>query len=153
MVKKLNPTPKSSSLSKSSSLPQSTSPMIRYVLIFALVILLGFAIMYVYNIQKSVKEKFEEAKYTVTYIYRDGCPWCDKFNPVWDSWANANSGKYNVRKLSTDEAQDKIAAYNITGYPTVIIEAQGKGLVSKKVGYCDYSNLDAFVNDMTKSIA
>jgi thiol-disulfide isomerase/thioredoxin len=134
---------------KKLSLPKAAAaPMMRYVLIFALVLLLGFAVMYVYNIQKATKEKFE-SQYTVTYIYKEGCPWCVKMSPVWDSWAAANKDKYTVKKLETADASSQIQSYNITGYPTVILEGP-KGLVSKKVGYCDYRDLDVFVDSNTK---
>ena len=130
--------------------PPKSNSMMRYVLIFALVLLLGFAVMYVYNIQKATKEKFEsQSKFTVTYIYKEGCPWCVKMSPVWDSWVSNNKDKYIAKKLEASKAQSEINKYNITGYPIVIIENDKGNLISKKIGYSDYRDFDTFVANLT----
>ena len=50
---------------KNKASQSAESPYIRYILILTLVLLLGFALLYVYNVQKTIKEKFE-GQYRIT---------------------------------------------------------------------------------------
>lgn len=129
-----------------------SSPYMRYVLIFTLVVLLGFAMLYVYNIQKTVQEKFD-GQYQITYVYKEGCFFCNKFNPVWDQWVAANSSTHKGKKIEQANATNFTSKYGINGFPTVVIEDANGNFVDKKVGYTDYNSFQAFVDTNTSFVA
>lgn len=59
----------------------------------------------------------------MVYLYSSSCGWCDRFNPVWQDFAERYTGSLELSKI---EAQDPAsAAYDVSGYPTVIIERDG----------------------------
>lgn len=146
-------------MKKIPKISQQKSPMMRYILIITLVILLGFAILYVYHIQKEVSEKFEEksdkGKYIVTYVYKEGCFYCKKFKPVWDEWKSTNATRFvaNEFEQGTQQGQAFVRKYNITGFPTMIVENSSGNIVDTKVGYCDIRTFTAFVDSNTTFVA
>lgn len=128
-----------------------SSPYMRYILILTLVVLLGFAMVYVYNIQKAVHEKFD-GQYQITYVYKEGCFFCNKFNPVWEQWVAANTSA-KATKIEQANATNFISKYGIIGYPTVIIEDSNGNFVERKIGYTDYRSFQAFVDTNTSFVA
>jgi len=112
--------------------------IVRYVLIVALVVLLAFTMVYIYNIHKmAVKlEKFTEipkTKLTVVYIYSNSCGHCTKFSPIYDKvkqmdfTADARFANVEVLmepKIEKDEADPSYMEY-IDAFPTVLIFKDG----------------------------
>lgn len=125
--------------------------IMKYVLSAALIILIGFTIVYIYNIQKSVhQEKFtdqEDSSINIIYMYSESCPYCQQFNPIFNQFAtsvNTNSPSITVKKI---EKNDPIAAKymkHISGYPTVIVEKNGE-IVGTQVGKTSFAELKSFV--------
>ena len=120
----------------------------KYVLIGVLIVLLGFAIAYIYNIQHANSEKFE-SKYNVVYLYSETCPYCVKFTPVFDEWALQNVDSINVQSTKFSKASAEgsvyIQKYQISGFPTVIIEKPNGSLADKQIGYVDLNAFTQFV--------
>ena len=129
--------------------------MMRYILVLALVVLLGFSVFYVYNVQKEAhKEPFEDAKYTITYVYMNGCGYCEKFNSTWDSFVVSNTTHVLQKyEQGQQQAQAYIQKYNIHGFPTVIIEDPSGKKVASHVGNADLRTFDAFVKTNTTFVA
>lgn len=120
----------------------------KYVLIGTLIVLLGFAIAYIYNIQHQQNEKFE-SKYNVVYLYSETCPYCVKFTPVFDEWASQNANSISVQSSKfakgTAEGAMYVQKYQISGFPTVIIEKPDGSLADKQIGYVDLNSFTQFV--------
>lgn len=123
------------------------SPMMKYILIATLIILLGFAIAYIYNIHET-NEKFE-SKYNVVYIYSQTCPYCTKFQPVFDKWVEENKDTINVQaahyEKSSKEGAMYAEKYSISGFPIVIVEKPDGSLADKQIGYVDFDSFIQFV--------
>jgi len=125
----------------------------RYVLIAVLVILLGFSVMYVYNIQRA-SEHYYNGKFSVIYVYSSTCPYCVKFTPVFTAWSQSLAPDGAVNASSYDRS-DPIAAqyinqYNITAYPTVIVLKPDGSLSQTQVGYVDGPGFSKFVSGATQ---
>lgn len=167
----------------------SPSPMdssIKYLLIASLVLLLGFAFVYIYNIHNSMKKEGfegateEEAMYNVNqeevvrsksshsdfyynvgpafdnkteviYLYYNGCPYCVKFSPVFDSFSRS-ANMPNVVFKSFEKNDPNTPSFNdfsVQGYPTVVV-VKDKKVVASQVGATSYDDLQEFVTLHTK---
>jgi thiol-disulfide isomerase/thioredoxin len=63
----------------------------------------------------------------VEYYYMNGCPWCDKFMPEWDTYQQQASAQgVTCRKIEASDAGDALSKYGIKGFPTVIIIRDGQ---------------------------
>jgi len=131
-----------------------TASSMRYVLIIAMVILLAFAIMYVYNVHK-MAEHFESQKYTVIYLYSSTCPYCVKFNDVWTRWKQSNVQNKLVETQEYDKSDPKHAEYareyGVSGYPTVVVLKPDGSLSRTNVGYVDDIVFATFISQATSS--
>jgi len=129
------------------------SPVMRYMLIAALVILLGFSIAYVYGIQRSTKEKFDNSPvFSVTYIFSPTCPHCIKFSPVFDKWTEANSSSFDVNRYDRASEQGKVFVqqYGISAYPTTLITKADGTLVKSQAGsFPDVGTFDSWIQSAT----
>ena len=67
-------------------------------------------------------DRFEDTT-EIVYIYSDGCGWCDRFNPVWQDFADRYSGPVTVRKV--EAKSDDAKTYIVSGYPTVLLMQNG----------------------------
>lgn len=82
----------------------------------ALLILTALALgLYLYT--KSVKDR-------VFFFYHPSCGHCTAFKPAWEEIKKQIS--IPAKDINCADYPDKCAAYNIEGYPTIIIEKQGK---------------------------
>lgn len=142
------------------TLPKGTGKgdkVVRYVLIVALVVLLAFTLVYIYNIHKmAVKlEKFTEVpktKLTVVYIYSNSCGHCTKFSPIYDKVAQMNFAsdarfaKVDVEvkpKIEKDKADPSYMEY-VDAFPTVLIFKDGV-FQKKSVGSVSQDELVSFI--------
>lgn len=98
----------------------------KIILICVLLILIGFAVVYIFNITKLSKamEKYQNgaASYQVVYVYSSQCPHCTQFAPTFDQLANAQQSQDNVQFLKyeyRDADAQKHMKY-VDGFPTVL---------------------------------
>ena len=134
------------------------SGIMRYVLIVALAVLLGFAVMYIINIQKAAKETFEEAggaggsKYKVVYIYSTSCGYCTQFTPTFNAFAQTMQGSKAVQVLSYEKSMPEASPYlgYVSAFPTVLI-MNGSSLVNSQTGNVSLAALKSFVTTASAS--
>jgi thiol-disulfide isomerase/thioredoxin len=134
--------------------PSVTDKIMKYVMISALVLLLVFAIMYVYNIQKAAKETFENTPggFKVIYMYMESCGYCKQFAPIWDEYSKENKPANIVAVEKHSKVDPAAAEYlpHVTAFPTILImDAATGGLVAKQTGSVDIQGLRRFVSDNT----
>lgn len=122
----------------------------KYVLIAALVILLAFAFVYIYNIHNSKVERYtteeeESSIAKVVYMYMNGCSHCREFSPVFDEYSRS-SQLHGVRFEAIEHNEDGAAQYasEVVGFPTVLV-VKNKNIVAKQVGNVPYNDLKQFV--------
>lgn len=123
------------------SKPSSSSSFLRYAMLAALVVLLAFSFVYVYNISKSMyeTEKFvnsEESsvKYSVIFIYSNSCGYCTKFKPVFESTMlklGYPNGKVSLKKYESSDPLASRFASMMQGVPFTVITKNDTVLVSK----------------------
>lgn len=142
--------------------------MMRYVLIVALVALLGFSIIYIYNVQKASKEAFVNQEnggsvYQVVYIYSNSCGYCTKFTPIFNEFASTAQSDTNLNIAMYEQSMAQAQQYldyvvgpkcqteTVTqcGFPTVLIMNQKNELITKSVGSISLDNLKLFVKNAT----
>jgi thioredoxin-related protein len=120
----------------------------RYILIAALVVLLGFSVLYIFNIQKTTKEAFENVgKYQVVYIYSNTCGHCTRFTPTFNTYATSVTAD-NVTTASFEKSMPSAEPYMgyVSAFPTVLVlDAQGK-LINSKMGNMSLAELQGFVS-------
>ena len=127
----------------------SDSPIMRYVLIVALVVLLGFAIVYIVNIQKAAKETFEGGNnYSVVYIFSDSCGYCTKFTPTFAAFKQGAPS--NLTVVSYEKSMPAAVPFMsyVSAFPTVLIMNNGT-MVDSKSGNMDLVTLQSFVASST----
>jgi thioredoxin 2 len=139
-----------------------TDNIMRYVMITALLLLLAFAVMYVYNIQKAAKETFENMggehsrTFKVVYMYMESCGYCKQFAPIWDEYTkeNKHANIVSVEKHSKVDASAAEYLPHVTAFPTILImDNSTGGLVAKQTGSVDIQGLRRFVDDNTTPTA
>jgi len=160
-----------------SSSPQQFSNMngtVKYILIFALVVLVGFTLLYIFNIQKARgQERFidqeqyapklmgtfpsmqqtpltssKSGKRTVVYLYSKNCPYCQDFSPVFEEYSKSSAARSTGAQFASYEKSDPSAMMYmsaISGFPTVLVVDQNKQIVGTQVGSTGFSELKAFV--------
>ena len=86
-----------------------------------------------YNVQPKLKKKSIKKtkkkpinqrggnKMTIIYYYKDGCPFCDDFDPEWQEFSRNKKDKYNCKKIKYSDNIDPIHKSKITGVPAVFI--------------------------------
>jgi len=79
----------------------------KYILSAVIVILLIY-------INCNCKYEFFKGTPTILYYYRDGCPYCVKFSPVFDQVA-AENVKMSFRKINCGTPEGKAACAAETG--------------------------------------
>lgn len=131
--------------------PASDSPVMRYVLIVALIVLLGFAILYIVNIQKASKETFDNSSagsgsFQVVYIYSNSCGYCTKFTPTFNSYAT--TAPANVTVNSYERSMPAAAQYMtyVSAFPTVLVLDKNGKLINSQTGNVSLSDLQSFVS-------
>lgn len=58
---------------------------------------------------------------SMVYIYSDSCGWCERFNPTWKDFEDRYAGPLTIKKVEASDPE--ASAYNVSGYPTVLIAA------------------------------
>jgi thiol-disulfide isomerase/thioredoxin len=133
-------------------------PWLNYLMIAAIVVLLAFSVVYIYNIMKGSlkKEGFESGKKVdVILIYSDGCGHCQKFKPIFDNVTlkkgqlfTTSGMTINFSKYST--ASDEASKYmsEVNGVPTTLVQVDGK-IAAKIVGFREEQ---VFIDELKKTL-
>lgn len=134
---------------------------VKYILIAALVILLAFTIVYIYNIHKmAVKlEKFTQVnkpKLTVVYIYSNTCGHCTRFSPVYESLQAGdlssekrfNNVELEIKPKIEKDSADPTYMEHVDAFPTVMLFKNGEFL-KKMVGSVSKDELINFIASAT----
>lgn len=128
----------------------------KWILIVTLVVLIVFAIMYMYNISKLSRamEKFENGSnkdFEVVYVYSATCPHCKTFAPVFESVTNEfkETNNCKVSKVEYKDAPKDMMQY-VDGFPTVLFYDNGE-FKGKSTGSKSPETLSAFYKTMSGS--
>jgi thiol-disulfide isomerase/thioredoxin len=132
-------------VAKAPAFKKGTSDVVRYMLIGALVLLVAFTLVYVYNIHtmSSKLEKFTNSGVVkphlkIVYLKMDGCGHCREFSVTFQSIRQsliANGDINQKYTLDIQELESKDAAAqqyindssaDIKGFPTVLVYVDGK---------------------------
>lgn len=136
---------------KSAAKKAMSNKSVKYVLIVALVVLVGFSLMYIYNIQNATKrlEAFHgsgssEAP-TVLYLYSNSCPHCKSFEPTFNAVKGDNNMNAHFSSMEKGEVAANKYMNNVSGFPTVLVIDSKDAVVDKLVGNVDEAKLRSFV--------
>lgn len=135
---------------------QNDDNIYKNILIFSTIILVLLTGMYLYLIIKQKQlhktEKYEDKpKIEIVYLYNSNCPFCIKFNPIFESvvsdFVNKTSQlQIEIKKISQKQMSDKYKIY-VNGFPTVLIFLNGN-FITKSVGYKDENEFERFLNSV-----
>lgn len=97
-----------------------------------ILLLLIIIVISIINLKKNkkitIKQKKEiESKNKVMLFYADWCGWSQKFLPVWKEFTN-QCDKLNISHETIECTDNELCSngkYNIEGFPTIILEANG----------------------------
>ena len=98
---------------------------------FIIVLLVGVMIlMYIRYLYPDGSDGFQSAP-TFTLYYADWCPHCQTIKPVFEKWSKKGSvvvgGKtVFVEMVEADKNADKLKGKPVKGYPTFLLERDGK---------------------------
>ena len=98
---------------------------------FIIVLLVGVMIlMYIRYLYPDGTDGFQSAP-TFTLYYADWCPHCKSIKPVFEQWSKKGSvivgGKtVFVEMVEADKNADKLKGKPVKGYPTFLLEKDGK---------------------------
>jgi len=116
------------------------------ILIVIVVFLLISIFVLSYYINNNSIENFTGNK-SIEYYYMNGCSHCEKFNVsgIWEELKNTYGGKnIEFNKYENREHPDRVAKYNITGFPTIIITNNGN-IIEEYVGNRSKEDLEKFI--------
>ena len=118
-------------LPKINIVQKSDSPVMKFVMIALLVILLAFAIVYIYNIQKFEKENFDNdgKKFQVVYVFSNSCGHCTRFSPTFDLFTKqfGDDSRFGVQKFEVSTPGAQPYKKDVDAFPTVLVyDAQGQ---------------------------
>ena len=56
---------------------------------------------------------------SLVYYHMEGCPYCKKFDPDWDSFVSKNNTSVTTRKVDSSDSECK--SNGVSGFPTVLL--------------------------------
>jgi hypothetical protein len=145
---------------KSPTVGAPANSAIKWMLVFALVVLLVFAIMYVVNLHKLVsKEPFviaeEEAlmpglRPRIVYVYMQGCGYCTEFSPIYNAVRTQymnNPQSRIVIEEAIEQRSERAAPFlnSLTAFPTVFAIDRNGIIVDTMIGKRSQQELIAFI--------
>jgi len=115
------------------------------ILIVIVVFLLISIFVLSYYINNNSIENFTGNK-SIEYYYMNGCSHCEKFNVsgIWEELKNTYGKNIEFNKYENREHPDRVAKYNITGFPTIIITNNGN-IIEEYVGNRSKEDLEKFI--------
>jgi hypothetical protein len=111
--------------SKCSRSGSGAAPSWMVYVAFALVATLALALAYQFMVRPALSartERFQGAERKLVYVYMNGCGWCQRFTPVWDSFAAKHGSVPGLRLLKVESSDPEAGAYRVEGYPTVLLD-------------------------------
>ena len=149
------------------------STPVKYFIIAALVILIAFTVVYLYNIHTMSKkmEMFSDivssnnadnmpttqvvsSKYAdnmpttqVVFLHMNRCGHCENFAPTWDKVSASKEWDNKIQFAKFEKSDEGAQQYldKVNGFPTVLIVINGQ-VVDMSVGNSDEASLTAFIN-------
>lgn len=92
------------------------------------------------------------AKYEVTYYYMNGCGYCVKFKPEWDSftkqYGSGNNIKTRIVEANNMTPSDTINGSQINGFPTIKITNLSNMKEYQYTGQRNSNALITYINNM-----
>ncbi len=104
------------------------------------------------NAKNWEKEVLQSQILTAVDFWEKGCPWCNRFNQIFEEAASEYTDKIKFAKLNIKESMEnqQIAfKYDIIGKPTVIFFYRGK-ILKKVLGIKTRGRLKKVFNDVYK---
>lgn len=135
----------------------SKESIVKILLVVALIVLLGFSLLYIYNMHTSAKklEQFNEKdapKFTVVYIYSKTCPYCVEFTPIFEKFmTSSNLNNVVFEKFEKNDEKASEFMNKVKGFPTVLVLDNAKNVIDEGVGKMDFQNLANFVKRATSN--
>ena len=93
--------------------------------------------------QKKMNKPFME----LLYFHMDGCGFCNKFEPIWESLKKKLKG-INLVKINGPQNKKLARKFKVTGYPTIILIKGKYNIVYQ--GKRDVNSLIKFYNMINK---
>jgi hypothetical protein len=102
-----------------------------YLFILLGVLLLGLIVVLMFS---NRLEPFSngDKKYSIEYYYMDGCPFCVKFDPVWEEVSNipAMKDKFDFKKYESKSSRS--TQFKVNGFPTIMAIKKADDSIYKK---------------------
>ena len=123
-----------------------------FTLVAILVLTLGYQFMVKPSLRTGVSELFlgtSDAKFSLVYVYMNGCGWCARFSPTWDAFTVKYQGSLSssgVTLIKVESTTTGAVAYKVTGYPAVML-VDGKGKQIRHEGDRTEAGLLKFLSD------
>lgn len=148
-----------SKFSKLTKMPKGATEndkIVRWILVIALIALMIYTLIYIFNINKLSTEAFlvgeeipweQQPKYFVVYVYSIQCPYCIKFSPTFKNYQEEKRSDALITTVSYDKesAPAEVLAH-VKAFPTVLVY-KGKKLINSTVGNMDLEQLSNFVSN------
>lgn len=148
---------------------KSMNDIVRYLLIGALILLVAFTLVYVYNIHtmSSKLEKFTQSgnpvskpRLEIVFLRMNGCGHCSEFAVTFQGVKqhliadpNINS-KFTLDLKEIEQSEEGAAKYmngtNVTGFPTLLVYIDDK-YIRKIVGNNNEASVMEFINDVART--
>lgn len=134
------------------------NPLMKWLIVLALVLLLGFSIFYIMKITspsfaRMYAERFTDdaqPTYEVVLIKRPDCPACIAFDPTYTAVKESMPGVKFTEKIASDES---VAQYGITVVPTIVVlDKSGKAIAgARREGGMSEDDFRGFVASFTQA--
>ncbi len=96
------------------------------------------------------KEILQSPILTAVDFWEKGCPWCNRFNQIYEKVASEYANKVKFAKLNIKEStenQEIALKYGIVGKPTLLFILKGK-VLEKVIGIKTEGRLKKVLNDI-----
>lgn len=78
-------------------------------------------------------------------FYAEWCGACKAFMPHWKEFKDKHGERFEIAEMDGDKNRDKVTEHGIRGFPTVVVEKDGKKRM--KAGAVPMAALVSFVDD------
>jgi thioredoxin 1 len=84
-------------------------------------------------------------------FYADWCGPCKMISPLFEELSGEYTGKLKFAKLNSDNAQDIVREFNVSGIPCLVVMNKGKE-IGRIVGYVPKPMLKAKIDAIMSSV-